>query len=98
MLSSVAVLAEISLRSPRKYLTFIINKYIYRSEVSKKTRRHPSWDVETPMERTSCLSHSLADPIGREECGRFVLSIQLWTRLPVPPAKPERWYAKQPVE
>ena len=33
--TSVAVLAEISLRSPRKLFIFIIKKYIYRIEVSK---------------------------------------------------------------
>ena len=34
--SSVAVLAEILLRLPRKLFVFIINKYIYRIKVSKK--------------------------------------------------------------
>ena len=34
--TSVAVLAEISLRSPRKSFIFIIKKYIYRIKVSKK--------------------------------------------------------------
>ena len=33
--TSVAVLAEMSLRSPRKLVIFIIKKYIYRIEVSK---------------------------------------------------------------
>ena len=32
---SVAVLAEISLRSPRKLFIFIIKKYFYRVKVSK---------------------------------------------------------------
>ena len=36
MQASVAVLAEISLRSPRKLFILIIKKYIYRSKVSKK--------------------------------------------------------------
>ena len=35
ILFSVAVLAEISLRSPRKLFIFIINKYICRIKVSK---------------------------------------------------------------
>ena len=34
--SSVAVLAEISLRSPRKIFVYIIKKYIDRIKVSKK--------------------------------------------------------------
>ena len=34
--SSVAVLAEISLRSPRKLFIFIIKQYIFRIKVSKK--------------------------------------------------------------
>ena len=34
--ASVAVLAEISLRSPRKLFIFIIKKIIYRIKVSKK--------------------------------------------------------------
>ena len=34
--SSVAVLAEISFRSPRKIIIFIIQKYINRIKVSKK--------------------------------------------------------------
>ena len=34
--TSVAVLAEISLRSPRKLFIFIIKKIIYRIKVSKK--------------------------------------------------------------
>ena len=35
LLPSVAVLAEISLRSPRKLFVFIIKKIIYRIKVSK---------------------------------------------------------------
>ena len=35
--TSVAVLAEIPLKSPRKLFIFIIKKYIYRIKVSKKT-------------------------------------------------------------
>ena len=34
--TSISVLAEISLRSPRKLFSFIIKKYIYRIKVSKK--------------------------------------------------------------
>ena len=35
LLTSVAVLAEISLRLPRKVFTFIIKKYVYSIKVSK---------------------------------------------------------------
>ena len=34
--TSAAVLAEISLKSPRKIFVFIIKKFIYRIKVSKK--------------------------------------------------------------
>ena len=37
LIFSVAVLAEIPLRSPRKLFIFIIKIYIYRMKVSKKT-------------------------------------------------------------
>ena len=36
VISSVAVLAEILLRSPWKIFIFIIKKYVYRIKVSKK--------------------------------------------------------------
>ena len=36
LLLGVAVLADVSLRSPRKLLIFIIKKYIYRIKVSRK--------------------------------------------------------------
>ena len=36
VLASVAVLAEILVRSPRKLFTFVINKYTYRIKVSKE--------------------------------------------------------------
>ena len=36
LMCSVAVLAEILLRSPRKIVIFIIKKYVLRIEVSKK--------------------------------------------------------------